>query len=178
MVEVQEAERERVGFELHDNITQLLCAVIFRSQVLVDTLAGTAGPPMKAAARVRDMLGRIADEVVRISHNLGPSSLDHVGLESVLLETKTEFAERTGVPAKLTCLRLTARLPANTELAIYRILQESLRNIEKHAKARHVKVSLSQQGAFVRLLIQDDGIGFESGAIPRTTRRKRRAWGS
>jgi two-component system NarL family sensor kinase len=163
VVQVQESERERVSFELHDNITQLLCAVVFRSQALVESLSVSGGPQKRAAARLRDMLGKVADEVVRISHNLGPTSLDHVGLVSVLRETKTEFADRTGVSTKLTCLQLTARLPANTELALYRILQEALRNIEKHAKARHVTVHLSQQGAFVRLAIHDDGVGFDTG---------------
>ena len=56
---------------------------------------------------------------------------------------------------------MTARLPADTELALYRILQEALKNVEKHARARHVTVRLTQQGAFVQLVINDDGIGFD-----------------
>jgi signal transduction histidine kinase len=63
-------------------------------------------------------------------------------------------------------MRLTARLPADTEMAIYRILQEALRNVEKHAKARRVTVRLSQQGAFVQLVINDDGIGFDPSRPP------------
>ena len=161
VVQVQETERQRVGFELHDNITQLLCAVVFRSQSLVDTLSAGGGPSRDNAVKLRDMLGKIAEEVVRISHNLGPSSLDHLGLAAVLHDTKTEFADRTGVSVKLTCLNLTAQLPAAAELALYRILQEALRNVEKHANARHVVVCLSQEGAFVQLAISDDGIGFD-----------------
>jgi PAS domain S-box-containing protein len=166
VVQVQEAERERVSFELHDNITQLLCAVVFRSQALVNALSAHDGPSRNKALKLRDMLGRIADEVVRISHNMGPSFMDHLGLSAVLRSARTEFADRTGVTVKLACMRLTARLPADTEMAIYRILQEALRNVEKHAKARRVTVRLSQQGAFVQLVINDDGIGFDPSRPP------------
>jgi two-component system NarL family sensor kinase len=99
--------------------------------------------------------------VERITHDLGPSLLDHLGLAAVLSDAKMEFASRTGVSIKLVCKQLTARLPADAELALYRILQESLRNIERHSRARNVSVRLSQQGAFVQLVINDDGIGFD-----------------
>ena len=161
VVQVQEAERQRVGFELHDNITQLLCAVVFRSQSLADKLPATNGTSKSDAMRLRDMLGTIADEVVRLSHNLGPSSLKHLGLVTTLREAKTEFSDRTGVSVRLSCPRLAAQLPADTELALYRILQEALRNVEKHASARHVTIGLRQKGAFVQLLVKDDGVGID-----------------
>ncbi|HEY5080152.1 MAG TPA: ATP-binding protein, partial [Opitutaceae bacterium] len=172
VVQVQEAERQRVGFELHDNITQLLCAVVFRSQSLVDRLPANNGASKGDAIRLRDMLGTIAQEVVRISHNLGPSSLKHLGLVTTLRDAKTEFSVRTGVSVKLTCQRLTAHLPADTELALYRILQEALGNVEKHAGARHVTVSLRQRGAFVQLLINDDGVGFNRDRPPAERRNQ------
>jgi two-component system NarL family sensor kinase len=161
VVQVQEAERGRVAFELHDNITQLLCAIIFRSQALVEKLASGDATVKRDAVKLREMLGKTAEEVERITHDLGPSLLDHLGLVAVLGDARTEFADRTGMSVKLTCTQLTARLPADAELAIYRILQESLRNVEKHAHAKHVSVRLSQQGAFVQLIINDDGVGFD-----------------
>jgi PAS domain S-box-containing protein len=163
VVEVQEAERGRVAFELHDNITQLLCAVIFRSQALADRIPERDGASKREAIKLREMLSKTAEEVERITHDLGPSLLDNVGLAAVLGDARTEFADRTGVSVRLSCTQLTARLPAVAELALYRILQESLRNVERHAQARHVTVRLSQQGAFVRLAINDDGIGFDHG---------------
>jgi two-component system NarL family sensor kinase len=161
VVQVQEAERGRVAFELHDNITQLLCAVIFRSQALADQLSASNGTMKQEAIKLREMLGKTAEEVERITHDLGPSLLDHLGLAAVLGDARTEFADRTGMSVKLICTQLTARLPADAELALYRILQESLRNVEKHAHAKHVSVHLSQQGAFVQLMITDDGVGFD-----------------
>ena len=162
VVQVQEAERENLALELHDNITQRLCAVLFSSQALANGLLARDGPAKKEAVRLRALLGQTAEEVERISRNLRPSALEHLGLEAVLRDTSAEFAERMGLSVKLTCVELATRLPADTELALYRILQEALKNVEKHAHARHVTVDLTQSGAFVELAITDDGIGFDA----------------
>ena len=122
--------------------------------------------------KLREMLGQTAEEVERISRNLRPSVLDELGLVAVLRDTSTEFAERTGVSVKLACVQLTARLPADTELTLYRILQEALKNVEKHARARHVTVHLTKQGGFVQLTIKDDGIGFDPARRPAARRGK------
>ena len=166
VVQAQETERGRVALELHDNITQLLCAILVRSQTLADRLSARDGQSKKEAIKLREMLGETAEEVERISRNLRPGVLEHLGLVAVLSATSTEFAKRTGVSLKLACVELTARLPANVELGLYRILQEALKNVEKHARARHVTVCLSQQGAFVQLAIKDDGIGFNPDSQP------------
>ena len=170
VVQVQEAERARVALELHDHITQLLCAILFRCEALVVELSAADGPSLKEAVRLREMLGKTAEEVERISRNLRPGVLDQLGLVAVLRATSTEFAHRTGVAVKLTSVEPTVRLSAETELALYRILQEALKNVERHGRARHVTVSLTQPGAFVQLAITDDGVGFDSDRHP--VRRK------
>ncbi len=170
VVQAQESERGRVAVELHDNITQLLCAVLVRSQTLANKLSPHDGTSKKEAIKLRELLGQTAEEVERISHNLRPSVLDELGLVAVLRDATAEFAARTGVSLKLACLQLTDRLPADIELTFYRILQEGLKNVEKHAHARHVTVGLKKQGDFVQLSIDDDGIGFDPEH--HTTRRK------
>jgi two-component system NarL family sensor kinase len=162
VVQVQEAERGSVALELHDNITQRLCAVLFSSQALADKLSVQDGPAKREAVKLRTLLGEAAVEVERISRNLRPSILDQLGLGAMLESTCAEFAARTGVSAKLTDTTDAAPLPADTELALYRILQESLKNVEKHARARHVTVRLRQRDTHVQLLINDDGIGFDA----------------
>ena len=164
VVQVQESERGRVAFELHDNITQLICAALFQSQALAARLALRDNAPNIDAIQLREMLGRTAEEVERITHNLSPNILDHLGLASALGNAGGDFKARTGLPVKLVCGRLATRLAPDVELAILRILQEALRNIEKHADARHVLVSLRKRGAFVRLTIRDDGGGFDTDA--------------
>jgi PAS domain S-box-containing protein len=160
VVEVQEAERGRVALELDDKITQLLCATLFRSQALAERLPARDRPLRREAIKLREMLGKTAEEVERISRNLRPSVLEKLGLVAALRDASTEFARRTGVSVKLACAQLPARLPADTELTLYRILQEALANVEKHARARHVTVRLKLR-TFVQLAINDDGVGFD-----------------
>ena len=126
--------------------------------------------------KLREMLGQTAEEVERISRDLRPSVLDELGLVAVLRDTCAEFAERTGVSVKLACVPLTARLPADTELALYRILQEALKNVEQHARARHVTVRLTQQGDFVQLTITGRRDRLRPGSSPGQTKRKGRPW--
>ena len=160
VVQVQEAERGRVALELHDNITQLLCAVLARWAALANKLPAREKASRGEVMKLSEMLGQTVEEVQRIARNLRPSVLDELGLVPALRATCTEFADRTGVSLKLACKPLAARLPAEGELALYRILQKALENVEKHAHARHVTVRLRQR-AFVQLTINDDGIGFD-----------------
>ena len=160
VVQAQETERGRVALELHDHITQLLCAILVRSQTLADQLSARDGPSKKEALKLRQLLGEAAQEVERISRNLRPGVLEQLGLVAVLRDTSTEFARRTGVSLKLACAPLAARLSGDVELTFFRILQEALKNVEEHALARRVSVCLTQPGDFVQLVIKDDGVGF------------------
>lgn len=172
VVKVQEEERKRIALELHDGITQLLCGILFHSQALVASLSADEGSSKGMATKLRDIAGKTAEEVERISRNLRPSVLDNLGLVAALRETSTQFANRTGISVKLACVGLAARLPADTEMALYRILQEALRNIEKHSRARNVMVSLTKRGDALRMTINDDGIGFNSDGQLTKARRK------
>jgi PAS domain S-box-containing protein len=166
VVDAQEAERGRVALELHDNITQHLCAILFRGQALAGQIPDRDGALKREVMKLQQMLSTTADEVERISRDLRPGVLEQLGLVEVVRATSTEFADRTGVSTKLVCAQLSVRPPADTELAIYRILQEALRNVEEHADARHVTVCLRQRGAFVQLVVKDDGAGFDPDHHP------------
>jgi two-component system NarL family sensor kinase len=149
-----------VALELHDNITQHLCAVLVRWQALANKLPAREKASRGEVMKLSELLGQTVEEVQRIARNLRSSVLDELGLIPALRATCTEFTDRTGVSLKLACKPLTARLPAEGELALYRILQNALENVEKHARARHVTVCLRQR-AFIQLTIHDDGIGFD-----------------
>ena len=170
VVQAQEAERGRVALELHDNITQLLCAIVFRGEGYMTSFLTSEGPAKNEAVKILAMLGQTAEEVERISRNLRPGLLDQLGLDAVLRATCREFSDRTGVPVTLTCVPLTARLSAGIELAFYRILQEALKNVEQHARASHVTVGLTKPKSFVQLSIKDDGVSFDPDHHP--ARRK------
>jgi len=159
LVEAQEFERGRLARELHDNITQLLCATLVRCQTLADQLPPEAKRARAEAFRIRDLLGQAVNEVERISRDQHSGVLEHLGLIAVLRDTSQEFARRTGVPIDLACVKLTTRLSPDIELTLYRILQEALKNIEQHARARHVVVRLTKPCGFVQLAIIDNGVG-------------------
>lgn len=162
VVQVQEAERASVALELHDNITQLLCGALFTSQALAASLGTSDGAAKIEAARLREMVGRTAEEVERISRNLRSSVLDQLGLVAILRATGREFTARTGVELTEVRTSLRTELSGEIELALYRIFQESLKNVEKHARARHVTMELSELPGLVRMTIKDDGIGFDT----------------
>jgi signal transduction histidine kinase len=166
VVHAQEAERGRVALELHDTITQMLCAVQFRSQVLAEKLPARNRLAKREAIKIRELISETVEEVARISRNLRPIVLDQLGLVAGLHDASTEFTHQTGVAVKLVCVELPRRLPAETELALYRILQETLKNVEKHAGARLVTVHLTKPGNLVQLTINDDGMGFDADHQP------------
>ena len=174
VVQAQEAERGRVALELHDHITQLLCAILVRSQTLADQLPARHGSLKREALKLRELLGETAEEVERISRNLRPGVLEQLGLAAVLRDAGAEFAKRTGVALKLACVPLTERLPGDIELTLYRILQEALNNVEQHARARQVTVQLTKRGDLVQLIIHDDGISFDPEHHPVGRKKKRR----
>ena len=161
LVKVLEEERERVAFELHGQITQQLCAILLQSEILAETFPSHTADSMCEAEKLRKMLGEATNAVERISGHLRPSVLDHLGLSAMLHSAGPEFSARTGVPLELNCGLFTSRLPADAELAFYRILQEALKNVEHHAQAKQATIHLTQHGAFVEMSIQDDGIGFD-----------------
>ena len=173
LVQAQESERGRVAFELTDNITQSLVVILFRLQTLVDTLPADAWPSRGEVVELSEQLSGIAQEVELLSRSLRPSVLRNLGLVAALRASSEEWEQRTGVPIKLALTKLNPLPPPETKLALYRIFEEALRNVEKHARARLVKVRLTQQGAFAQLAIKDDGIGFD----PDHIRAKRKGAG-
>jgi PAS domain S-box-containing protein len=170
LVQAQETERGRLAGELHDHVTQLLCAILFRFQALADKLSLREGPFKGEAKKLREMLGEGAEAVERISSTLRPATLNDLGLVAVLRAASAEFTLRSGVPVTLSCATLKARLPSEIELTLYRIAQEALDNVARHARAKHVTLELKVTRAVVRLSVHDDGVGFDSNRLSHERR--------
>lgn len=165
ILEAQEAERRRVARELHDGVSQLLVSVVYRLYALEMVVTGDG---RAATTAVRELVAQALGEVRRISHGLRPSALDDLGLGPALRALARDFRARTGVKLNLRLPSSRARLPAGIEQAVYRIAQEALNNIERHAAARQVTLQLARSSRGVRLVVRDDGRGFA------TSRRGRR----
>ena len=168
--EAQEVERRRVARELHDSVNQILSAVKFRIQTIEERIEKTDESAWRESLKAKAHLDRAMQEVRRISRNLRPSELDDLGLVPAARTLCSEFGERTGIKVAFSASHVPEQLAKDTELNFYRILQEGLGNIEKHAGAQNVEVEFSRRGGSLRLVIRDDGAGFSPGRVkPRTS---------
>jgi two-component system, NarL family, sensor kinase len=161
VVQAQEAERGHVANELRVNITQLLYIIPGRCQALAEKLQAGDSSACVDTTKINAMVSRTAEEVERIWRSLWSHELEKLGLVPALEKANAELVERTGVSLQMECAPLDERLPPSTELTLYRIYQEALSNVEKHARARHVTIHLKKQDGLIRLTISDDGIGFD-----------------
>lgn len=162
-VKLQIQERRHFSRELHDGINQLMVAVKFRMELALKQIKKETAPG-EAVESLSLGLGILTDaiqEVRRISHALRPGLLDKMGLAAALHDLLDQFRERTGVAVKRAItLDAAARLPDDVEITLYRVIQEALTNVERHARAAEVSVELIQDPTRVKLSVQDDGQGF------------------
>jgi len=155
----QEEERKRIARELHDDTAQALTSVLVRLRLLERWSAGDER--LRAGlTELRDLTGDTLEGVRRMAIDLRPPMLDDLGLEAALQAFVQDFSHRWPVKAKFTSGRL-GRLPPDVELVLYRIVQEALSNVAKHANASRVEARLSRRGRSLRLVIEDDGCGFD-----------------
>ena len=154
----QEEERKRIARELHDDTAQALTSVLVRLRLL----ERSAGDERLRAGitELRDLTGDTLEGVRRMAIDLRPPMLDDLGLEAALQAFVQDFSHRWPVKAKFTGGRL-GRLPLDVELVLYRIVQEALSNVAKHANASRVEARLTRRGRSLRLVIEDDGCGFD-----------------
>jgi signal transduction histidine kinase len=156
LLEVQEAERRRIAHELHDEAGQLLAAVHL---CLETTIIGLPPQFREGFDQVRGHLDAIETQLRGLAHELRPTILDDLGLLPALQGLTHRVAERAGL-----CIHvnnaLTGRLTPAVETALYRIMQEGLTNITKHAVATQVDLQLWQDDKHVHGLLRDDGVGF------------------
>jgi len=176
LAQAQESERGRLALELTDDITQSLVVILFGLQTLVDKLPEHEWPRRTEVAKLDALLGEAAEKVERISRSLMPSILKNLGLVAALRAATEEFVKRTGVSVEFSGARLSPPPSVEARLALYRIFEEALRNVEKHAGARHLTVRLTQRGAYAQLVIRDDGVGFDPHHVPAKGREED-GWG-
>jgi len=159
VVEAQELERGRLARELHDETGQALTSILLGLKALEEKL-DDAGP-RASVAELRELVVATLQDVRRLAVELRPSALDDFGLVAALERLTASISEQTGIKIDFEPALTTERLPEEVETALYRIVQESLTNVVKHAKARNVSVLLTRKDGAVKAVIEDDGRGFE-----------------
>ncbi|WP_409522401.1 cache domain-containing protein [Nitrincola sp. MINF-07-Sa-05] len=161
---LQVNERRRFSRELHDGINQQLVSLKFRIELAVkkleiDSLQHPALSDLNIASKV---LNQTIQEVRQISHNLRPVLLDDLGLKSALNGLLDQFSERTSIKVNLSFALDGLEVPDDIETTIYRLTQECLTNIEKHADANRVYIQLSSAGDQILFQVMDNGKGFNT----------------
>jgi signal transduction histidine kinase len=149
----QEDERRRIARELHDEAGQILTAV----KIELD---------LDGRREASEMVGRALAQVRDLSNLLRPAALDNLGLLPALRALTEDFARRTRIEARFECPDLAPPVTPDAQVAIYRVLQEALTNVARHARARRVSVRLELGARNVRLAVEDDGVGFKGPVVP------------
>ncbi len=166
-INAQEAERKRVARQLHDELAQSLTGLIMSLDAVEPLLAEEAGDLRAQLARTRALLGEALDQTRRLILDLRPTMLDDLGLVSALRWYAETHLKSTGAVVSFTTDGHVRRLGPELETALFRIGQEALNNVARHARARRVAVRLVWRPDAVVLGIEDDGQGFDLDAAPR-----------
>jgi two-component system sensor histidine kinase DegS len=167
----QEEERRRIAWELHDETVQSLVALC---QEIDDLASGVKGLPRKARSRLEGLhqqANAIMQEVRSISQDLRPATLDNLGLVAALEWLASNMERYTGTATHLEIIGSERRFSTEVELVLFRIVQEALNNVQRHAQAGSAQITLEFLEGKTRLTIRDNGKGFvpppEVSALPK-----------
>ncbi len=158
----QDSERQRIARDLHDDFSQRLAALT------LDVVALERHPPLlpelisKALEPVREELTQLSDDLRRLAHRLHPPLLQHAGLQAAIEDYIHKAIERTGLQITFTVKNVPGSIPLDWSTCLFRVLQEGLQNVAKHAKATEVVVKLSGSSKGIGLSVIDNGKGFEA----------------
>lgn len=164
ILRAQEEERRRVARELHDEAAQSLTSLLVRLRLLEQ--AQTPELAQQRVAELRQLTARALDDVRRIALEMRPSVLDDLGLADALHAHIDGLNAAGGTRVSLSADGLDGRLDPDVELALYRVAQEALTNVRRHARASRAWVRIRREGRDVVLEVEDDGAGFDPRRVP------------
>lgn len=168
LAEAEEAERRRVAHTLHDRVGQALTALGLNLTIIQSQFE--PAPPEMANERIADsfqLIEDMADRIRRVTADLRPPLLEDYGLDTALESYARESARRSDLTIDVDCEPPMPELAPEIETALFRITQEAVTNAIKHAEASQVQIQLKTEGPIARLIIEDDGVGFDSDGRPK-----------
>jgi signal transduction histidine kinase len=172
LVDIQESERRQFSRELHDRVGQNLTALSISLDILKTQIAGNGNEAFRV--RLDDaaaLLESTAGSIENVMSELRPPMLDDYGLLPALQWYASEFSGRTGIEVTVHGDEQSGRLTQASEIALFRIVQEALNNVAKHAHARSVRIALEREGARLTMSVSDDGVGLGAAAAPAARHR-------
>lgn len=164
----QEEERRRIAQDLHDDVNQRLALLMLELQSIDRRLDPLSTEVQEAVRNVLKGLEELSDDVRYMAYRFHPSILDDLGLKAALQRLLDDFSGRAGVKALFVHQPLDHTLDKTAATALYRVVQECLSNIARHAKATRVEVEVTVEEEGVAVMVRDDGTGFDQMAISRT----------
>ncbi len=163
VIDAQESERKRVARELHDETAQTLTSLLVRLRIL--ERAADPAAIRSSTAELRELTLQALEEVRNMARELRPSTLDDLGLIAAAQSYTERFAELVGFAVTFHAEGFTQRIAPQAELVLYRVIQEALTNVARHARARHVEVCFLQDGERAVATVRDDGRGFDVNVV-------------
>lgn len=165
LLQAQEEERRRIARELHDDITQRLAALTLELRSLRPSETGPDSVLVSHLKKLGELAERLTTDLQSMAHHLHPWILEHAGLEAGIREHVDEFAAQTGLTTEIITRDVPKIIPLGRATCLYRVLQESLQNVRKHANATNVLIRLLGTERGLELCVHDDGQGFERSAV-------------
>jgi len=165
LLSVQEEERRRLARELHDDLTQRLAVLAIEAGTLEQQLESSPPAIRDKIAQMKEQMVRLSSDVHDISRQLHPSIIDDLGLRQAIQSECVNFAKRESVVVTYEPEDVPRRIPRDLSVCLYRIVQEGLRNIARHAKVAEARVRLAGRGNTITLTIEDSGVGFDPAEV-------------
>ena len=160
LLTAQEDERRRISRELHDDLNQRIAMLTLETEALHQRLPRSRGTTVERLGTLRDGIIDLSDAVHTLAYKLHASALDDLGLVAALESYLADFCRQESIEVKLNGSDLSGSVPADVASCLYRVAQEALRNVARHARARRVSVSLEQSDGGISMAVADDGVGF------------------
>jgi signal transduction histidine kinase len=165
LISQQEKEYSRIARELHDDLTQQLAVVAIEAGSIEEQFKDMPESVRQRVARIKERLIKTSKDVHNLSRTLHPSIINDLGLERAVKSECSNFSERSGIAVVFEPRDVPVNIPAEVSLSVYRIIQECLLNIAKHAKTKSAYVFLERSGGRVALTVKDTGVGFDTREV-------------
>jgi signal transduction histidine kinase len=164
-ISLQEEERQRIAADIHDGFSQLILGALYETEAAKEAIATNPTLAQEKLTNAQELLEQTSTEMRQVIYDLRPPLLDDIGLIAALERYLNRYRGRTGIGVVMKISGSRARLPAEVEMALYRITQEALHNIYKHAQTDQATVQLDFSAHWVCMTIQDQGVGFDPAVV-------------
>lgn len=172
IIKAQEEERKRVAREIHDGPAQLLANIVMRAEYILKLMEVEPQSVKTELVRLQELVRQSLQDVRKIIFDLRPMVLDDLGLVPALHRYVEDFKQQYGIHAEFVFFGKQERLSPPVEVALFRVIQEALSNVHKHARAKQVLVKMEQLSNKITVLIRDDGRGFDIESVEKSKNRE------